>query len=158
MMADQLIPKPTLWAFAYFSQLQGDAVYRGDAALVTKRGDGGYEAILWNDQESKEDIDFTLSVPGAGDWTVWTETVDENTCNPLRAWHRMGEPFDLTDEQLQFLRQCAQPLHQTMVPDCKDGKITVHVRLDKNALMRIRFLPVEKQDDPGYDYSYYCKE
>ena len=80
--------------------------------------------------------------------------VDEDTCNPLRAWHRMGEPDNLNAEQLAFLRAAGQPAVETQA--APDGN--VRLTLKKNAVLSLRALPAEPVSDDGYDYSYYCGE
>ena len=155
MMANGLIPKPTLWAFSFFADLQGECVHRDEHAVIVKRGDGGYEAVLWNlCQNEKEAVDLTLSFPIAGDAAALVERVDEDACNPLACWHRMGEPADLTQEQLSFLRASGQPACETRTAE--NGKVSL--TLAPNAVARLRVLPVEKTADPGYDYSWYCQE
>ena len=159
MMANGLIPKPTLWAFAFFAGLDGEAVYRSDCAVLTRRADGGYEGVLWNlCEEEAHSLHVTLTVPARESVAVLIERVDEKTCNPLRAWHRMGEPADLSPEQLAFLRAAGQPAAETLEAEEKNGTVTVRLTLEKNALARLRILPAPRQTDAGYDYNYYCEE
>jgi hypothetical protein len=68
----------------------------------------------------------------------------------------MGEPADLTAEQLAFLRAAAQPARRVLEP-AKEGA-GVNLTLAPNAVVRLRLLPVEKTSDPGYEYDWYCKE
>ena len=74
--------------------------------------------------------------------------------NPLRCWHRMGEPADLTQEQLEFLRAAGQPAHETL--PVEQGKLSL--TLAPNAVVRLRVVPVVKTEETGYDYSWYCEE
>ena len=150
LMAAGLIPKPTLHAFSFFAGLQGEAVYKDENAVILRRPDGGYEAVLWNLGE-KAELEISLPVRNAA---ALIERVDEDCCNPLRAWHLLGEPADLSAEQLAFLRQAAQPAVETLA--APDGRVCL--TLGRNAVMRLRMLPVEAQQDFGYDYSYYCQE
>ena len=150
LMADGVIPKPSLWTFAFFSGLRGEPVYRDDHAVVVRRPDGGYEAVLWN---LGEDAELTLSLP-VRNAVALIRRVDEDTCNPLRAWHRMGEPDNLNAEQLAFLRAAGQPAVETQA--APDGN--VRLTLKKNAVLSLRVLPAEPVSDDGYDYSYYCGE
>ena len=152
MMGNGLIPKPTLWAFAFFSGLRGDCVYRDANAVAVKRPDGGYEAVLWNLE--KETAEIELALPLEGEAAALVETVDEESCNPLRCWHRMGEPAHLNGEQLAFLRAAGQPARQAI--PAENGVIRLEVK--KNAVLRVRVLPVRKTEDAGYDYGYYCEE
>lgn len=158
MMANGLIPKPTLWAFAFFAGLQGECVFRSGHAVIVRREDGGYEAVLWNlaAEGETEPLELSLTVPMQGDTAALVDRVDEETCNPLACWHRMGEPADLTEEQLAFLRAAGQPARSVLTPEpCGEG-VRVALKLAPNALVRLRLVPAPKSADPGYDYSWYC--
>ncbi len=149
LMANGCIPKPTLWTFAWFAGLTGDAVYRDEGAVIVRRPDSGYEAVLWNLGEERE-IELHLPLRDA---VALIELVDEETCNPLRAWHLMGEPASLGGEQLDALRRAGQPGVETRA--AADGRVCLTLR--PNAVARLRLLPVKPETDPGYDYTYYCK-
>ena len=154
MMANGLIPKPTLWAFAFFSQLKGEAAYRDEHAVIVKRPDGGYEAVCWNLDEETLDLDIGLPVKGGA--AALIERVDEECCNPLKCWHFLGEPADLNREQLEFLREAARPAREVILPRDEEGGKRVKVTLGKNGFLRLIVLPREDTVDFGYDYSYYC--
>jgi len=154
MIANQLIPKPTLWAFHYFSNLKGECVHRDDNCLIMKKADGSYEGVAWNiAQVERAEITLDIELPVEGKCVLTTETVDEVTCNPLKAWHDLGEPASLTDEQLRFLRQAGQPLCQTC--QAEDGKISILLR--ENAVVRFTLKAAAPQTDYGYDYSWYVE-
>ena len=159
MMAAGLIPKPTLWAFSFFSNLEGECVFRDENAVIVRRGDGGYEAVLWNLCGGEpEDVTLDLSFPLEGDAAALIDLVDSETCNPLACWHRMGEPADLNAEQLEFLRAAGQPAKKVLTPEKAENGQKLTLSLRPNALLRLRLLPVEKSSDRGYEYSWYCKE
>ena len=157
MMANGLIPKPTLWAFSFFSNLRGECVLRNEHAVIVRREDGGYEAVLWNlcKEGQKEPLELSLTFPVSGDAAALIDLVDEETCNPLACWHRMGEPADLTEEQLSFLRAAGQPARKVLEPEQDQEGAVVRLALAPNALVRLRLLPVTKSSDPGYDYNWY---
>ena len=156
MMANGLIPKPTLWAFAFFSQLRGEPVYRDDQAVIVKRDDGGFEAVLWN--LGREEKRIRLSLPVQGRSAAWIERVDEACCNPLKCWHDMGEPAELNGEQLAFLRAAGRPGLETGAVEPENGQALLSVILSANAVVRLRLLPAETSTDEGYEYKYYCGE
>ena len=155
MMANGLIPKPTLWAFSFFSGLTGECVYRDEHAVITRRTDGGYDAVVWT---LGEEAELSLTLPMKADAAVLMDLVDEESCNPLRCWHRMGEPAHLTAEQLRFLRAAGQPRQAVLESESTQEGISVRLKLKKNALARLRILSVQRTEDPGYDYSYYCED
>ncbi len=153
MMANGLIPNPTLWTFAFFANLQGECVYRDENAVCVRRADGGYEAVLWN--LGTEALELTMSLPMAGKAAALVERVDEECCNPLKCWHLMGEPADLTGEQLEFLKAAGQPAREALTPREEGENKALTLTLGKNAVIRLRLTPANECQDPGYDYAYY---
>jgi xylan 1,4-beta-xylosidase len=154
MIANQCIPKPTLWAFHYFNNLKGECVHRDDNCLIMKKADGSYEGVAWNiAQAERAEAALSIALPLTGKCVLTAEIVDETTCNPLKAWHDMGEPASLTDTQLRFLRQAGQPLCQTQ--QIEDGQVAL--TLKENAVIRFSVKEVAPQVDYGYDYTWYEK-
>nr|MBR4281717.1 xylan 1,4-beta-xylosidase [Clostridia bacterium] len=154
MIANQLIAKPTLWTFHFFSNLVGECVHRDDNCLVMKKADGSYEGVAWNIcKDNREDIELALELPLNGKCVLTTETVDEACCNPLKAWHDMGEPASLTETQLRFLRQAGQPLCATK--QAENGQIKL--KLGENAVVRFIVKAVQEATDYGYDYNWYIE-
>ena len=152
LIANQCIPKPTLWTFAYFNNLHGESIYRDENILLMKNPDGSYEGVAWNIcKDQHEDVVLNIEIPMAEKSVLMTETVDEITCNPLKAWHDMGEPASLTDGQLRFLRQVGQPLCETK--QLASGKVDLHLR--ENAVVRFVIAPSVGECEYGYDYEWY---
>ncbi len=154
MIANGLIPKPTLWTFQFFNNLKGAPVYRDDRCLVIRRADGSYEGVAWNIcQAEREEAALSIDLPLTGKCVLTTETVDETTCNPLKAWHDMGEPASLTEGQLRFLRQAGTPLCQTQQMEGGSFSLT----LKENAVIRFTVNPVKGEPDHGYEYGWYVE-
>ncbi len=152
MIANGLIPKPTLWTFQFFTNLVGNPVYRDDRCLIVRRADGSFEGVAWNIcKEDREEADLSIKLPVTGKYVLTTEIVDETTCNPLKAWHDMGEPASLTESQLRFLRQAATPLCRTQ--QMEDGAFSL--TLKENAVVRFTVSEVKGAPDFGYDYGWY---
>ena len=156
MVANQQIAKPTLWTFAFFSGLRGEAVYRDEHLVLTRRDDGVYEGVAWNlCRESREALALSVRVPAGGRCALLTRTVDETTTNPLKAWHEMGQPASLTREQLSFLRQAGQPRCASEAVACEDGEAAFALTLRENAVVHFTLSPAEGTPDEGYDYEWY---
>ena len=154
MIANQLIAKPTLWAFHFFASLKGECVHRDDHCLIMKQADGSYEGVAWNVcKDDREAVELALTLPLTGKCVLTTETVDEDCCNPLKAWHDLGEPASLTEGQLRFLRQVGQPLCATQ--QAEDGHVTL--TLGENAVVRFTVKAVQEVTDHGYDYNWYIE-
>ena len=155
MMADGLIPKPTLWTFHFFNNLKGECAYRDEHLVLMRHDDGSWEGVAWNLCENGESGDdealaLTLDLPGEGPRALTTRTVDEARGNPLRAWLAMGQPASLTGEQLAFLRMAAQPECRA---EALDGE--VKLTLEKNQVTHFRVVPAEAHADEGYDPDMY---
>ena len=156
MVANQLIPKPTLWTFVFFNNLRGEAVCRDEHLVLLRRADGSYEGVAWNlCREAREELALNVSVPAEGRYALLTRTVDEVTTNPLKAWHEMGEPASLTREQLAFLRQAGQPQCASSEVLAKDGEAAIALRLRENAVVHFTLAPASGTPDEGYDYTWY---
>ncbi len=154
MIANGMIAKPTLWTFAFFNGLRGEPVYRDEHVVILRKADGSYEGVAWNIcKDGRDEVTLDVALPMTGKAVLTTETVDETTCNPVKAWHDMGEPAHLSAAQLRFLRQSGQPLCETAKID--DGKITLLLR--ENAVVRFTAAPVAGESDYGYDYNWYIR-
>ena len=154
MIANQCIAKPTLWTFAFFNGLKGNCVHRDEHSIILRRADGSYEGIAWNIcKDECSDVTLHIALPMPGRSVLSTETVDETTCNPLKAWHDMGEPASLTDAQLRFLRQAGHPLCQT--EQVEDGKINLLLR--ENAVVHFTVELRVGEADYGYEYEWYIE-
>ena len=152
MVANQLIPKPTMWTYAFFNNLRGECVHRDERSVILRREDGSYEGVVWNlCREERGEIEVSLALPVEGAHCLMTRTVDEDCCNPLKCWHEMGQPASLTQEQLAFLRQAAQPLAQTRAVD--GGAFTI--TLGRNAVVHFTLSPVKMETEYGYEYEWY---
>ena len=153
MVATDCIPKPTLWTFVFFNRLKGEALYRDDHTVLVKNPDGSYEGVCWNlCRDGRDSLTVTLQLPEEGRFTLLTTLVDEDACNPLRAWHEMGEPASLTEGQVKFLRAAAQPRCATAIAE-KAATLT----LGANGVMHFHLKPYKPQMEYGYDYQWYME-
>ena len=118
---------------------------------------GTWKAVSMSMGDEKESVDLSLTFPVECDSVALLELVDGENCNPLACWHAMGEPADLTEEQLTFLRAAGQPARKALVPEKKKEGTAVSLTLAPNALARLRLLPVTRSSDPGYDYTWYAE-
>lgn len=158
LVADGCIPKPTFWTFVFYKKLQesaGTCVYRDDNMVVLRKPDGSYLGVGWNPVEfgAGEEQSITLSLAaGDGVYSLLTETVDEETCNPLKVWHDLGEPANPSDGQTKLLRQAAQPFVQTCRVACAAAEVEITLLLKRNAVVYFELRKCGIQSDRGYDY------
>lgn len=166
LVANGCIPKPTFWTFAFFKKLKegdGQCVYKDDNIVLMKRKDGGYQGVAWNiskrtgdksEAQTKEPKIMNLSLPVCDEeCCILTKTVDEETCNPLKVWHDMGEPSSLSEEQKKLLKESARPYIQTDRMEAEDGRLCVELSLRRNAVVYFEVNPGKVISDRGYDYN-----
>lgn len=154
LVANGGIPKPTLWTMKFFKDLQGKCVHRSGESVVIKRDDA-YRGVVWNfSMEAKEPftIHFELEMEGT-EYGIITKMVDEDTCNPLKAWHALGEPASLSPSQKALLKEAARPLVQADRKLLTDKKAVVELTLEKNAVVYFEVFPVTEKSDRGYHYN-----
>ena len=156
LVANGCIPKPTFWAFRFYKDLCGECVLKTEdmVALCTK--DGGFRGILWNAARKRtgREIEFTIDVPAEGEreYVLVTKTVDEDTCNPLRLWHNMGEPRSLDERQKKLLREAARPFVTDRRIKAAEGKIRMSLMVKEHGVVYFELYPVRAAGDRGYDY------
>lgn len=154
MMANRGIRKPTYYAFKFFKDLVGKCVLKNDNCVICLDGDT-YKGVAFNSRVARtgEAIDLDLSFAAdAPKYSLIKKLVDEDTCNPLKLWHTMGEPSSLTEEQIKLLKESDKPLIETEIIDSEDGKVTTSIHLNEYGLMYFELKPFELTSDRGYDY------
>lgn len=155
LVANGCIPKPTFWTFAFFKQLQGTCVHRSADAVIVQGPDGGYRGVAWNRTQdgSGEVLNLRFTLPAAeGRYCLLTRTVDEDTCNPLKIWHDLGEPASLSDAQKKLLQDSARPLNRTESLQAAQETVSFALCLEPNAVVYLEVSPAPLHPDRGYDY------
>lgn len=159
LVANGCIPKPTFWTFAFYKKLQksnGTCVYKNESLVVLKKPNGGYLGVGWNPVKSNAEKEkrFVLSLTAESDaYSFLTETVDEETCNPLKVWHDLGEAANLTEEQKKRLQQASRPFVQTCRLERVGTTIEITLLLKRNAVVYFEVEKCDLQSDRGYCYN-----
>lgn len=166
LVADGCIPKPVFWTFSFYKRLQeggGTCVYKDDSLVVLQCPDGNYRGIAWNiaynegarkaneGNAERKKLDIVLPVK-AEEYCCLTRTVDEETCNPLKIWHDIGEPASLNEAQKRLLQDSAKPLVRTERKKREAGSIRVELLLEKNGVVYFELNACKVNSDRGYDY------
>lgn len=153
LVANGGIPKPTFWTFAFFKKLQGDCLLRSKETVAVRRKDGSFAGAAWNlGQETGGETMLRFTLPAQGEWCLLTRTVDENHANPLKVWHDMGEPAQLSAEQTKLLQESAVPLVRTERLCAADGELCFSLTLQKDSVVSFELVPVSGHSDRGYSY------
>ena len=154
LLANGCIPKPTYWTFKFFKDIKDaeDCVYRDKNCVIVKKSDGTYKGILWNiTHETKEEkIEICVDLPlEKGRYCLLQKIVDEETCNPLKIWHDMGEPANLKKEQVELLKISANPLVKT---ESFENAKTINLSVEKNGVVYFELKKAPLTSDNAYDY------
>lgn len=156
LVANGGIPKPTFWSFKFYKDLQGECVLKNQDMVILRTREGGYQGILWNAERERTDreLDFTLDFPvdKEGEYLLITKTVDEDTCNPLRLWHNMGEPSSLNEKQKKLLKEAAKPFVESRRLKEEEGKVSASLTVKEYGVVYFEISPVKEVGDRGYDY------
>jgi len=159
LVANGCIPKPTFWTFAFYKKLKevpGKCVYRDDNTVVMETDCGGYRGVAWNmtRNRSGNDMELQFQLEGrAKQYCLILQRVDEETCNPLRLWHDMGEPANPGKKQTQLLREAAHPFITSAGVQKEDGMLRISIELPENAVVYFELESVRTVSDRGYSYS-----
>ncbi len=149
LMAEGNIPKPTFYTFKFFKKLVGSPVHRDENSVITFDGEK-YHGVCWNVTRDSESVSLPLDYEfdTKGRWALVSYTVDEEVCNPLKAWHDLGEPKYPSSYEKDIIRTAAQPAIKTAV--IEDGKVSF--TLGKNGMVYFELTPAPMVGDMGYDY------
>ena len=151
LVANGLIPKPVFYTFAFYKQLKlfSERCVHRDASSVIVKSDSGYAGILWNIGE--EDITREFSLAADGGYTLITKTVDEDTCNPLKLWHDLGEPAYPDEKTNALLCDAAKPLIRSSTVTA-EGSADISLTVKKHGVVYFELRRRTFTPDRGYDY------
>lgn len=153
LLANGMIPKPTYYAFSFFKNLKETAIARSEHFVITMDEKGGISGTCWNPVEGNEDKEITLEFSlnlSKGEYLLVTKVVDENTCNPLRAWTNMGTPAYLNKEQLDLLLECARPQVDIKQIRVMDDATVFEIPLSSNGLCYFEIQQIDPKADRGF--------
>lgn len=157
LVANGGIPKPTFWTFKFFRDLEGRCIHKSEDAVVLQKEDGSYCGVAWNTARTRtgRELELALLLPSgdAEEYSLITKVVDEDTCNPLRLWHDLGEPSSLTEKQKKLLKEAARPLISSRRVEASEKKVRVGLGIQEHGVVYFELQPVTTKRDRGYDYN-----
>ena len=127
---------------------------KNDNCVICKTYDG-YNGILFNSniERTGNDLQITLEFEGKEEkYSFIQRIVDEDTCNPLRLWHVMGEPSSLSEDQIKVLKESDKPLTRSDILISEDKKISASFEVKEFGLIYFELKPLQLKADRGYDY------
>ena len=130
-------------------------MYRDEDIVVVKKEDGTLAGIAWNvyRETGCEKKEFCLHVPAEKEEIcLMKKRVDETVCNPLKVWHDIGEPANVSAGQIQLLRDAAVPLVATERVPAAGGHAEVIIEVEKNGVVYFEVAEAPVHGDRGYEY------
>lgn len=153
------IPKPTFYTFKFFSDLKrlgGECAYRSEDAVIVRKNGGGFCGVLWNSSLERTgeamEFDMRFSAEDGKEYFVFTQTVDETVCNPLRMWHDMGEPKTPDAGELKMLKNAARPACGSVRITAKNGCAELKIKVEEFGVVWFEISEAAMNGDRGYDY------
>ncbi len=153
LVAAGCIPKPTFHTFSFFKQLKlfGSRCVLRDKTAVIVKNSRGYAGVLWNIDSGDLVREFSFAAE-SGEYVLVTKTVDEETCNPLKLWHDLGEPANPSEAQTDLIRSAAYPAVSSSVVRAENGSAEAAVKVRKNGVVYFELTARSFAPDRGYDY------
>lgn len=155
-MANGGIPKPTFWSFKFYKDLIGECVLKEEDLVVVLGKDGIYRGIAWNAARERtgRELEIKTVFPAeyGQEYALVTKTVDEETCNPLRMWHDLGEPASLDERQKSLILECSRPFVSSRRIQETLGEVQVQLSIREHGVVYFELQPVKAASDRGYDY------
>lgn len=156
---EQGIHKPTFHAMAMLNRLGDRLVLQTDHGVITRASDTAMAALFFNYPDSMESRSvgsadnhadthrlsnegparrITHSVAGLTPGDVYTvEILDQDHGNVAEAWHRLGQPLNLTRQDVLDLTTIADDLEHRTLAVRADGVLTIDIVLPPWAVMSI---------------------
>lgn len=154
LVANGGIEKPTFWTFAFFKALkekEDHAVLRDNQKVIIAKKDGGYAGVIWNlNHKGKEQISLDFEAE-KGTYSFITKTVDEETTNPLKTWHDLGQPQNPKKAEIDFIKETSKPFVATKLIQ-SDGTISEALSINKHGVIYFELTKITPECDRGYDY------
>ncbi|MFH8249054.1 beta-xylosidase [Microbacterium sp. B2969] len=153
------IHKPTFHAMAMLNRLGRRIALQTDHGIITRTADDAVSAVFFNYPESMGSRSVgdatsyaqTLRLAGEGParrirhsiaglvpgHVYAVEILDQIHGNVTEAWHRRGEPLNLSREQVAELMMIADDLDRSTIAVGDDGVLHIDITLDPWAVMSI---------------------
>ena len=153
LLTNGMIPKPTYWTFAFFKKLASNAIARTEHYILTKDNNRNLYGIAWNPVEEAGESELLLKFNidlDHGEYVLVKRLVDESNCNPLKVWIDMGSPACPTKEELQLIKECANPKTTTQRFEVTNSSTELQISLSANALCYFEVRRIYPETDRGY--------
>ncbi len=139
------IPKPNFWAFKLLSTL-GDERYDfhfeqdGVEAAAFKKGDR-LQVLLYHQslvEEDKGKQPVRLVLPGiASVQSVTVQAIDDEHCNPKRAWEEMGSPAPLKPHEVESIQAKSRLQQIPLSFEVQNDRLSIQTEIGVNDIQLV---------------------
>lgn len=143
MLTNTGIPKPLFYGMKLLSML-GDRRFvlprqSGDTGWAAFRKGGTLQLLLWRqsfstDSGEGETVDISAAI-GKEPRAVSVYRIDNDHCNPLAEWKKIGCPMDLTKQQVELIKQRSRLTKDSPAYAYEDGRLSLTVRVYDNDVL-----------------------
>ncbi|MCH3962453.1 MAG: glycosyl hydrolase [Solobacterium sp.] len=133
------IPKPNFWAFKMLSELYPNRIvgsFRTNEKVeyAVFREKNKLQVIIYaqtNSPKENEQFDIDINIDHVIDH-VSAEVIDDDHCNPKRVWIAMGKPENLSNEQIQKIKDESHICSKTVPVSTENNQSKFHCTLKSN--------------------------
>lgn len=119
--------------------------------------DGEYRGVAWNSslKRTGNELEIRLRIPdySCDVASLIVKTVDEETCNPLKVWHDLGEPSSLSAGQKELLKEAARPFISSREIQREGADLWISLSVRENGICYFELRKPCHGGDRGYHYN-----
>lgn len=143
LMTQSGIKKPTYYALQFLNEA-GDMYYaldvKGDADIAVFNRENEIHILisLLDFDDADKHVEVSLSIELAvRPREIIANTIDNEHCNPLRAWERLGRPQTPTPTQIEEIKQASSLIDEAVAYQYIENKVMIHTAISSNCIKRI---------------------
>ena len=157
MVANHCIPKPTFYTFAFYKKLKGKCIHKDDDLIIVQTENGDLRGVTWNiceEEESRKIKEISAGINGiaAGEYSIVKQIVDEDSCNPRKIWHNLGEPSSLSKEEIALLQTAAKPLIVSESVQV-ESELKLDFAVNPNGVIYFECKKIARKQDRGFVFT-----
>ena len=143
LMTQSGIKKPSYFALQFLNEA-GDNVYQLNKTddvdiIVFDKGDEIHiilSMLDFDENDKKEIVEFDIELSSEPQ-AVTENVIDENHCNPLKEWQKLGKPQVPNKAQTDIIKTASAPVDKAIAYDYSSGRLNIKTDISSNCVKRI---------------------
>ncbi len=161
LLTHRQVKKPTFHLYAFLARMGDEVLGRGPDHLVTRDSGGRITVLAWapvdlTGLEGPDGHPVALSLPvpaDNGSAFAVRSSVSEVAGNPRAAWQAMGGPLSPRTDQVDTLRELAEPVRRHLSLPVAAGRVELDLTLSRHEVTLVEISPVREETPPWLDDS-----